>query len=112
MSMKIRLLGADQSSLFQETKKEAPGFAFVVRSMAIEFLKPAFMDDLLHVVTAPQEIKGASITLLQQCRREEDMLVEAHVRVAFVSGGKAQRIPKPLRRAMELARLRPESGIQ
>jgi acyl-CoA thioester hydrolase len=97
----LRLIGADHRSLFEATEREAPGFAFVVRSMAVEFLKPAFMDNVLHIVTIPEEVKGASITLLQQCRRGDDLLVEAHVRVAFVSGGKAQRIPKPLRVAME-----------
>ena len=29
----LRLLGADQRALFEEVEKEAPGFAFVVRSM-------------------------------------------------------------------------------
>ena len=29
----LRLLGADHRALFEETEKEAPGFAFVVRSM-------------------------------------------------------------------------------
>jgi len=96
----LRLLGADHRALFEETQSEAPGFSFVVRSMQIDFFKPAFMDDVLDVVTTPIEVKGASITLLQQCRRGDDLLVEARVRVAFVSGGKAQRIPKPLRVAM------------
>jgi acyl-CoA thioester hydrolase len=101
----LRLLGADHRALFEETQHEAPGFAFVVRSMIIEFLKPARMDDVLDIVTTPMEVKGASITLLQQCRRGDDLLVEARVRVAFVSGGKAQRIPKPLRLAMESSRI-------
>jgi acyl-CoA thioester hydrolase len=35
--------------------------------------------------------------------RGGEILVEAKVRVAFVSGGKAQRIPKPLRIAMQAA---------
>jgi acyl-CoA thioester hydrolase len=101
----LRLLGADHRALFEETQHEAPGFAFVVRSMTIEFLKPARMDDVLDIVTTPMEVKGASITLLQQCRRGDDLLVEARVRVAFVSGGKAQRIPKPLRLAIESSRI-------
>jgi acyl-CoA thioester hydrolase len=96
----LRLLGSDHRALFEETLDEAPSFAFVVRSMAIDFFKPAFMDDVLDIVTTPNEVKGASITLLQQCRRGNDLLVEARVRVAFVSGGKAQRIPKALRLAM------------
>ncbi|MGY4414941.1 acyl-CoA thioester hydrolase [Bradyrhizobium sp. LB7.1] len=96
----LRLLGTDHRALFEETQTEAPGFAFVVRSMTLDFFKPAFMDDVLDIVTMPLEVKGASISLLQQCRRGNDLLVEARVRVAFVSGGKAQRIPKALRVAM------------
>jgi acyl-CoA thioester hydrolase len=102
----LRLLGTDHRALFEETQTEAPGFAFVVRSMTIDFFKPAFMDDVLEIVTTPIEVKGASITLWQQCRRGEDLIVEARVRVAFVSEGKAQRIPKALRLAMESGPMR------
>jgi len=96
----LRLLGADQRGLFAEAEKEAPGFAFVVRSMTIDYLKPARMDDILLVATAPAEVKGASITLHQTVMRGDELLVEAQVRVAFVSGGRARPIPKPLRIAM------------
>ena len=106
----LRLIGADHRSLFEAAEREAPGFAFVVRSMAIEFLKPARMDDVLIVTTEPEEVKGASMTLRQKVMRQADVLVEAHVRVAFVSGGRARPIPKPLRLAMSANR--PESGRQ
>ena len=62
----LRLLGADQRALFEEAEKEAPGFAFVVRSMQIDFRKPARMDDVLEIVTAPLEVKGASVVLHQR----------------------------------------------
>jgi acyl-CoA thioester hydrolase len=97
----LRLIGADHRKLFEETEKEAPGFAFVVRSMTLDFYKPAVMDDILHVVSEPSEVKGASVTLHQQVMRGDDVLVEAHVRVAFVSNGRARPIPKPLRIAMK-----------
>ena len=97
----LRLLGADQRALFAEAESEAPGFAFVVRSMQLEFLKPARMDDLLDVVTRPVEVKGASILLAQEVLRGDDVLIEAKVRVAFVSGGRARPIPKALRVAMK-----------
>ena len=97
----LRLIGADHRALFEETEKEAPGFAFVVRAMTIDFLNPARMNDLLEVVTVPEEVKGASITLKQQCRRGEDVLCEATVRVAFISQGRARPIPKPLLIAMK-----------
>ena len=59
------------------------------------------MDDVLSIVTTPEEVKGASVTLNQKVMRGEDLIVEAHVQVAFVSGGRARPIPKPLRTAME-----------
>ena len=104
----LRLLGADQRGLFEQTAQEAPGFAFVVRSMQIEFLKPARMDDVLQIETVPDEVKGASILLCQRVMRGEDVLIEARVRVAFVSGGRARPIPKPLRVAMDAHRLQQE----
>ena len=97
----LRLIGADHRALFEAAEKEAPGFAFVVRHMDIDFRKPARMDDVLEIVTAPSEVKGASVTLHQQVMRGEDLLVEAQVQVAFVSGGRARPIPKPLRIAMQ-----------
>ena len=96
----LRLLGADHRVLFEETEKEAPGFAFVVRSMTIDFLKPARMDDVLDITTEPEVVKGASTTVRQRVLRRDDVLVEARVRVAFISGGRARPIPKPLRIAM------------
>ena len=59
------------------------------------------MDDVLEIVTEPQEVKGASSTVHQRVMRGDELLVEAHVRVAFVSGGRARPIPKPLRIAMK-----------
>ena len=96
----LRLLGADQRALFEETEREAPGFAFVVRTMQIEFLKPARMDDVLAVVTETAEVRGASVTLHQQVLRGDEVVIDAHVKVAFVAGGRARPIPKPLRLAM------------
>jgi acyl-CoA thioester hydrolase len=100
----LRLLGADQRALFEETEQEAPGFAFVVRSMQIEFRKAARMNDVLEVITTPHEVRGASITLDQCVMRSDDVLIEARVQVAFVSGGRAGRIPEALRTAMRANR--------
>jgi acyl-CoA thioester hydrolase len=81
----LRLMGAAQHTLF------------VVRSMQIDFFKPARMDDVLDVVTWPVAVKGASITLAQEVWRGDVVLVKAQVRVAFISEGRAQPIPKALR---------------
>ena len=97
----LRLLGADQRALFEEVAKEAPGFAFVVRAMQLDFRKPARMDDILEIVTTPSVVKGASVILQQRVNRGEETLVEATVQVAFVSGGRARPIPKALRIAIK-----------
>jgi acyl-CoA thioester hydrolase len=102
----LRLLGADQSALFAEVHDEAPGFGFVVRSMQIDYRKPARMDDLLEMETYPHEVKGASITMSQRITRGSHLLVEAKVRVAFVSQGRAHPIPKALRVMMATDRER------
>ncbi|WP_408918134.1 tol-pal system-associated acyl-CoA thioesterase [Bradyrhizobium arachidis] len=97
----LRLMGAEQHSLFEQAETESPGFAFVVRSMHLDFLKPARMDDVLDIVTWPVAVNGASIMLNQEVRRGEDVLVKAEVRVAFISGGRAQPIPKTIRTLMK-----------
>ncbi len=97
----LRLIGADHRALFEQAEKEAPGFAFVVRHMSIDFKRPAVMDDILTIVTTPVEVKGASVMLHQQVMRGAELLVEAHVQVAFISAGRARPIPRPLRIAMQ-----------
>ncbi len=95
----LRLMGAEQQAMFEQAESES--FAFVVRSMHLDFLRPARMDDVLDVVTWPVAVKGASITLAQEVRRGDDVLVKAEVRVAFISGGRAQPIPKSIRQLMK-----------
>jgi acyl-CoA thioester hydrolase len=96
----LRLIGADQRGLFEEAQQEAPGFAFVVRQMSMNFRKPAKMDDMLEIVTECAEVKGASVIMAQRVMRGDELLLDAEVQVAFISGGRARPIPKPLRIAM------------
>jgi acyl-CoA thioester hydrolase len=97
----LRLMGAEQHALFAQAESEAPGFAFVVRSMVLDFLRPARMDDVLDIVTWPIAVKGASIMLAQEVLRDGELLVKAEVRVAFISEGKAKPIPKALRELLK-----------
>jgi len=97
----LRLIGADQRGLFEQAQAEAPGFAFVVRQMTMNFRKPAKMDDVLEIVTECAEVKGASVMMAQRVMRGEELLLDAQVQVAFVCGGRARPIPKPLRLAMK-----------
>ncbi len=71
----MRRIGAGHRELFEQAASEAPGFAFVVRSMRIDYLRPARMDDILEVTTEPEEVKGASVTPLQRVTRNGEVLV-------------------------------------
>jgi acyl-CoA thioester hydrolase len=89
----IRDLGIDQKDLFDGGE----ALAFAVRSMAIDWLKPALMDDLLTVETTPVDMRGASMDVRQRVLRSEEELVTAQVKVVCVGGGRARRIPDGLR---------------
>lgn len=67
--------------------------AFAVRSMRIEFIKPARMDEELTVETAIAGFGGASLEMAQRILRGDEVLVTAQVRVAAVSEGRARRLP-------------------
>ena len=100
----LRGLGLMQSDL--ALSDPAGAAFFVVRAMQIDFRRPAHMDDLLSVETKLEAIGGASITMAQEIRRDDALLVAARVTVAFVSQGKAQRLPASMREAF--ARLVPD----
>ncbi len=98
----LRALGIEHKVIFAGGGKE--GFHFVVRSMAIDFARPALMDDALVVETRPAVIGGASIEMAQRILRGSEVLVTAKVRIAFVSEGKARRLPPDLAARLGQAR--------
>lgn len=96
----IRLLGIHHQSLANPDAGEPA--VFVVRRIEIDYLKPGRLDDILEVVTACAEIGGASLTLAQEVRRGETVLVRAKIVVVLVgSTGKPQRIGGLIRAALE-----------
>jgi len=90
----LRAHGVDQSALFSGA--EGPSRFFAVRSMSLDFLKPAHMDDELVVQTALEVLGGASIMMAQRILRKESLLLQAKVKIALVSGVKPQRLPEDL----------------
>jgi acyl-CoA thioester hydrolase len=80
---------------------ESSGVAFAVRSLQIEFLAPAMMDDLLEVETSVAAVRGASITFHQRVMRGDKELVTAEVLVASIRDGRPARIPPDFRRRLQ-----------
>jgi acyl-CoA thioester hydrolase len=80
---------------------EASGLAFAVRSLQIEYLAPALMDDLLRVETSVAAARGASIRFRQRILRGDRELAIAKVLVAAIRDGRPARIPGSLRRVLQ-----------
>ena len=89
----LRGLGFDQGVLAQET-----GLAFVVRSVQVEYLRSAKLDDGLVIVSHIKELGRAQMVFAQKVMRGEEVLVEGTVRVACVdlSRGRPAATPKPI----------------
>ena len=80
---------------------KSTGIAFAVRSLQIEYLAPAMMDDLLIVETSAAAVRGASITLNQRVVRGDKVLVTASVLAASIRNDRPARIPADLRRRLQ-----------
>jgi len=92
----LRALGIHHSELAQQ------GLAFAVRSMEIEFLAAARIDDLLTVTTKVAEATGVRLILDQTILRDQTVLTRARVLVvAIKTGGGPARLPPELRARLE-----------
>jgi acyl-CoA thioester hydrolase len=94
----LRSLGYTQTEL-----ATANGVVFVVRSIALDYLKPARFDDSLEVTVELADIGASRIGLAQRVRRGAEDLVTADVDIACVHTAtfKPARIPGVILAAME-----------
>lgn len=90
----LRELGFDIHSLIQTYK-----VIFMIRSLDIEYFKPAVLDDLLQVAVQPVELGRSRITLSQQVLRGQAVLASATVRAVCVGAESLKPVsfPAPLR---------------
>ncbi len=75
----LRTFGYSNAGLMKEL-----GVVFVVRSLKLDYLKPALLDDLVVVTSQIKEIGRSRVTLLQGVLRGDEMLVEAEVHLVCV----------------------------
>lgn len=76
----LREFGYSNAGLMQEL-----GVVFVVRSMKIDYLKPALLDDALQVTVKIHELGRSRVTLQQTLLRGEEKLCEAEVHLVCVN---------------------------
>jgi acyl-CoA thioester hydrolase len=93
----LRAAGFEQPQLLRDFS-----VIFVVRSVAIEYLRPAVFNDLLTVTAAPAKIGRSSIEIAQTIARDE-LLVTAQVKIVAVDGSSFRpvSIPPPVREKLE-----------
>ena len=97
----LRASGVDQLAL------KAAGLVFVVRRVAADWLAPARFDDLLEVATGMSELRGASLRMAQEVRREERTLFRASVEIACMDeAGRPRRLPAEVRARLMVMRER------
>ena len=94
----LRHLGFDHQALARNHR-----VVFVVTSAAIEFAKPARLDDTVAVSVRLESLGKVRCVFAQEIRREDEVLVSARVTVACVTGEafKPVEIPAALRKKME-----------
>jgi len=75
------------------------GVMFVVRTMRLDYLRPALLDDMLNVTAQVSEIGRSRLNMLQSVQRGDELLTAGEVHLACVSREtfKPVRIPEALR---------------
>ena len=92
----LRSIGTDQSDMLADH-----GTLFVVRRAEVDYLKPAGLDDSLTVESRLTDLRNASMCILHEIRRGDELLTRLVVQVACIDrSGRVARIPLPVRRAL------------
>lgn len=76
----LRAVGYGQRDLVKQDD-----ILFAVRSMHVDFKKPAVLDDLLVVETRCRDMRGASFVMEQNVKRDGELLVGLEVKIACIS---------------------------
>ena len=73
------------------------GILIIVKSCKINFIKPARLEDKIHVYSKVNSLKKVSFIMNQSIRLKNRNLVEAEIRLATVNtNGKPSKIPEVL----------------
>ncbi len=93
----LRTLGYGQKQM-----REKDGVLFVVRFLEAEYLKPAHLDDMLHIESCVESMSRTSMVLLQKVYRVKELLCAMRVVIICVSKEmKPIRIPPTLKTKLE-----------
>jgi acyl-CoA thioester hydrolase len=92
----LRRIGFGQRRL-----REEGGVGFAVRRCAVDYRAPARLDDVLTVQTRVVDTGAATLSMRQEIRRDDEIIVAVDVLVACIGReGRPRRLPIALRRAL------------
>ncbi|MDF1583722.1 MAG: tol-pal system-associated acyl-CoA thioesterase [Methyloprofundus sp.] len=93
----LRAMGFEQDELMAQQN-----VIFVVRSVQVDYLKPAKFNDLLEVSAGLNLVKSASLIFEQSIRRQDEILSKAIIRIACLDANtmRPQLIPDFLKQAL------------
>ncbi len=86
----LRACGFVQSQLAHD-----PGIVFAVRSVQVDYRRPARLDDELSVTCALERHGAASLSFRQQVLRGQELLASAGVRIACLDAATLRPAPLP-----------------
>ncbi len=90
-----RMLGIHHHEL--SNRPDGESLAFAVRSLSIEYLKPAKIDNVVQVRTRCVEMTGTKLIISQEIHRDSDLLTKGLVSIVLIDGkGKPKRIPEEI----------------
>ena len=95
----MRSLGYDKDYIFNHD------LMFVVRDVAVQYLLPARLDDVLRATAVIRKLGGASMVFKQEVMRGDELLLTGEVTVACVDrkGVKPRRLPAAMAAALQAA---------
>jgi tol-pal system-associated acyl-CoA thioesterase len=95
----MRALGFGKDYIFNHD------LMFVVRDVAVRYLRPAELDDSLEATVLIRNLRGAVMLLEQSVRRGDEVLARGEVTVACVdrAGVKPRRLPREMLERLEPA---------
>lgn len=94
----LRAYGFEQDEL-----RRTDGVIFAVSAVDIAFRRPARFNELLAVTVEVTRRGTASLTLVQEVRRGEELLARATVRIACIDAGRFAPVPIPAAVAARIA---------
>jgi len=87
----LRDKGIEQPQL-----KQLHNLVFVIRRLSVDYLKPAYFNDLLNITVRMTKLGKASFVMAQQILRESEILCQGTIKIGAINVVSQRPQPMPL----------------